>query len=173
MQLQKQHSRGALRERCSENMQQIFRRTPMLKFKQSSFIKITLQHGCSPVNLLHIFRTPFPKDTSGGLLLQLKYKKVTNLLSSQNKESLHLSSIDNGHLPALSSKVIGFFKKFRPLQLGFTHTKKYLISILSLYKSQSKTLFMSVGFFGSTVHLQIQFLSQIDCLFSQNQQFPL
>ena len=36
---------------------------------QSNFIKITLQHGCSPVNLLHIFRTPFPKNTSGGLSL--------------------------------------------------------------------------------------------------------
>ena len=29
----------------------------------------TLCHGCSPVNLLHIFRTPCPKNTSGGLLL--------------------------------------------------------------------------------------------------------
>ena len=26
---------------------------------QSNFIEITLQHGCSPVNLLNIFRTPF------------------------------------------------------------------------------------------------------------------
>ena len=34
-----------------------------------NFIEITLRHGCSPVNLLHIFRTPFPKNTSGGLLL--------------------------------------------------------------------------------------------------------
>ena len=25
--------------------------------------------GCSPVNLLHIFRTPFPSNTSGGLHL--------------------------------------------------------------------------------------------------------
>ena len=31
--------------------------------------KHTLRHGCSPVNLLHIFRTLFPKNTSGGLLL--------------------------------------------------------------------------------------------------------
>ena len=35
---------------------------------QSDFIEITLRHGCSPVNLLHIFRTPFPKNASGGLL---------------------------------------------------------------------------------------------------------
>ena len=28
----------------------------------------TLRHGCSPVSLLHIFRTPFLKNTSGRLL---------------------------------------------------------------------------------------------------------
>ena len=33
------------------------------------FNKIALRHGCSPVNLLHIFRTPFLKSTSGWLLL--------------------------------------------------------------------------------------------------------
>ena len=33
--------------------------------------EIPLRHGCSPVNLLHIFRTPFPKNTSGWLLLYL------------------------------------------------------------------------------------------------------
>ena len=30
---------------------------------------MTLQRGCSSVNMLHIFRTPFHKSTSGGLLL--------------------------------------------------------------------------------------------------------
>ena len=34
-----------------------------------NFIEITLWHGCSPVNLLHIFRTPFLKNGSGGLRL--------------------------------------------------------------------------------------------------------
>ena len=42
-----------------------------------SLIEITLRDGCFPVNLLRIFRTPFPKNTSGGLLLTL----VTLLLS--------------------------------------------------------------------------------------------
>ena len=36
---------------------------------QSNFIEITIRHGCSPVNLPHIFRTPFPRNTSGWLLL--------------------------------------------------------------------------------------------------------
>ena len=35
---------------------------------QSSFIEIALRHGCSPVNLLHIFRTHFTKNISGRLL---------------------------------------------------------------------------------------------------------
>ena len=38
---------------------------------QSNFIEIALRHECSPVNLLHIFRTRFPKNTSGSLLLYL------------------------------------------------------------------------------------------------------
>ena len=36
-----------------------------------NFSEITVPHGCSPLNLLHIFRTPFPKNTSGGLLCTL------------------------------------------------------------------------------------------------------
>ena len=38
---------------------------------QSSIIEITLGHSCSPVNLLHIFRTPFLKNTSRRLLLKI------------------------------------------------------------------------------------------------------
>ena len=36
---------------------------------QSNFIEIALRHGCSPENLLHVFRTTFSRDTSGWLLL--------------------------------------------------------------------------------------------------------
>ena len=35
---------------------------------QRNFIEVTLRFGCS-LNLLHIFRTPFAKNTSGRLLL--------------------------------------------------------------------------------------------------------
>ena len=38
-----------------------------------NFIEIELRHGCSPVNLLHIFRTPFPRNTSGWLLLKIEW----------------------------------------------------------------------------------------------------
>ena len=60
--------KGALKVR-----QKIYRRTPMPKcdFNKvpSNFIEMALSHGCFPVNLLHIFRTTFPRNTSGWLLL--------------------------------------------------------------------------------------------------------
>ena len=37
----------------------------------SNFFEIGLWHGCFPINLLHIFRKSFPKNTSGLLLLDL------------------------------------------------------------------------------------------------------
>ena len=36
---------------------------------QNNFIEIERRHGCSPGNLLEIFRTTFLKNTSGRLLL--------------------------------------------------------------------------------------------------------
>ena len=41
----------------------------MSKCDFNKFIKIAVRHGCSPVHLLHIFRTNFPKNNSGELLL--------------------------------------------------------------------------------------------------------
>ena len=57
-------------ERCFEKMQQACRKTSMPK---CDFNKVALQiahrHWCSPVNLMHILRTPFYKSSYGGLLL--------------------------------------------------------------------------------------------------------
>ena len=38
-----------------------------------NFIEITLCHGCSPVNLLHIFRSPFLKEHLRWLLLEKQF----------------------------------------------------------------------------------------------------
>ena len=71
--IQKQQPRGVPRTRCSENMQQIHRRTPMpnCDFNKVAFnfIEIALRYVFSPVKLLHIFRTTFLKNTFGLLLL--------------------------------------------------------------------------------------------------------
>ena len=57
----------------------------MLKcnFMQSNFIETTLQHGCSPINLLHIFKTSFPK------------KSCFLVLKTQG--FLHFKSFNNGY----------------------------------------------------------------------------
>ena len=54
-----------------------------------NFIEITLQHGCSPANLLYIFRNPFLKNTSGWLLLYVAFatfKQKTELVTSLQKQ---------------------------------------------------------------------------------------
>ena len=63
-------------KKCSENMQQIYRRTsmPECNFNKVVFcnvIEITLRHKCSPVNLPHIFRRSFYKNTSRRLPLTM------------------------------------------------------------------------------------------------------
>ena len=45
---------------------------------QRKFIETALRHGCSCVNLLHIFRTPFPKNTSEWLLMYLSQSLYHN-----------------------------------------------------------------------------------------------
>ena len=79
---QKQPPRGVHRKRCSRNMQKIYRRTPMP-------IPIT-SAWCSPVNLMHIFRIPFPKNTSEWLLLKL----WTFFPGSSQLQFWYISNID-------------------------------------------------------------------------------
>ena len=69
---QKQPSIGVLRKRCSENMQQIYRRSLMPKLH----VEIAFRHRCSPINLLHIFRIFLSKNTSGWLPLNYRVKQV-------------------------------------------------------------------------------------------------
>ena len=38
----------------------------------SNFIEVALRHGCSPLNLLHIFKTHFPKNTSRRMFLSVQ-----------------------------------------------------------------------------------------------------
>ena len=47
-----------------------------------NFIEIALRYGCSPVSLLHIFRKPFSRNTSGWLLLHVdsSFSKIKSLL---------------------------------------------------------------------------------------------
>ena len=65
---------------------------------QSNFIEIALRHGCSPVNLLHIFRTPFSRNTSGWLLLKsivLLYYSIFKVMSNGSLNLRHQSNCTN------------------------------------------------------------------------------
>ena len=46
-------------------------------------IEIAHQHGCSPVNILHIFGTPFSKNTSEGLFLEKLSEKAGKVIGKQ------------------------------------------------------------------------------------------
>ena len=89
----KHPSRGVLKKRCFENMQQIYRRTPMPKCMQSNSIEITFRHGCSPVNLLHIFRTLLLRNTSGQLLLTITIFALPRSNCSSTVIHTYISSV--------------------------------------------------------------------------------
>ena len=50
--------------------------------------EITLRHGCSPVNFLHIFIIYFPKNTSGWLLLKIPTNDLVKLAEFVLKSNL-------------------------------------------------------------------------------------
>ena len=63
-------------------------------------LQIPVRHWCSPVNLLHIFRTPFPKNTSGWLLLHISISSELNFVA-------------NGQTSYVIMLVQGLIKKLR------------------------------------------------------------
>ena len=54
-------------------------------------IEIALLHGFSPVNLLHIFRTPFSQNTTGWLLLQYIWTDYTKIQTDYWEKILLMS----------------------------------------------------------------------------------
>ena len=110
-------------KRFSENTQQTYWRTLMPKcdfnrvtFQLCNFIETALRHGCSPTNLLHIFRTPFPRNTSRWLLLKVG---VTQKL-------IHIDSI-----PSRRSRIseVLWKKLLRKCSKTFWKNWQYYISI--------------------------------------------
>ena len=73
---------SVLRKRCCENMQQIYRAAPMPK---CDFNKTALNLYWNLTSAWDTFRTPFPKNTSRGLLLFVKeyfqYKFKLHIMS--------------------------------------------------------------------------------------------
>ena len=69
--------KGVLKIRSKFTEERSYRSVISVKLL-SNFTETTLQHGCSPVNLPHIFRTHFPKNTFGWLLLKHKVRELNN-----------------------------------------------------------------------------------------------
>ena len=57
-----------------------------------NFIEVILRHGCSPVNLLYIFKTPFLKNTPGRLLLKLRSSRMLD--SNMRENGLNYLTLD-------------------------------------------------------------------------------
>ena len=72
---------------------------------QSNFIEITLRHGYSPESLLHIFRTPFYKNTPEGLLLSNCERNLANCGSSYS--GTFLRSFNDENFSAYSNFATG------------------------------------------------------------------
>ena len=89
--MQKQPSRGARKKGCFGVLKICSKFTvehpcrSVISIKlQSNFIEITLWHGCFPVNLLHMFRTPFLRNTCRLMLLYmlaLAIKYISEIVS--------------------------------------------------------------------------------------------
>ena len=65
---------------------------------QSNLVEIRLRHRCSPVNLLHFFRTPFSKNTPAWLFLKIIIS-ARRILSSVLPEKLLLKIPRQYHAP--------------------------------------------------------------------------
>ena len=95
-----------------------------------SFIEITLRHGCSRVNLLHIFETPFSKNTSRRLLLN--FKKLVRLCNKLDKFQ-KLFSIGNEKLQQMISSFRFYSIKESKKQLQESLSKSSMYVIYSYF----------------------------------------
>ena len=82
----------------------------------SKFIEITLRNRCSPVNLLHIFKTSFPTNMFKGLLPNLR----NNLPEILSENFFWIIS--------LNSEVCNFIKVARVVKLKLAFSEWFFIT---------------------------------------------
>ena len=84
-----------------------------------NFIEIALRHGYSPVNLLHISRIPFLKNTSGRLRLSfLRYLNFCLEILVKLKNSLtHFSPVSHFYTPWTTKGFLTFSGGYRNVTL--------------------------------------------------------
>ena len=58
-----------------------------------NFIEVALWHRCSPVNLLHIFRTPFPGNTRRVRYIPLEiFSRICQKTPPNQRKLIHVQS---------------------------------------------------------------------------------
>ena len=92
---------------------------------QSNFIEITLRHGCSPVNLRHILRTPFPRNTSRGRI------QTTSTSASAEAISTVIKLLKNTGIPVFS------YKLFYPFLLPIKKVRTSSVKVCRSYSAKS------------------------------------
>ena len=98
-----------------------------------NFIKIALHHGCSLVNFLLFFRTPFLKNTSGRLLLNLPNNKIISQIYRWQHVPLHTWLTLNVHKTFRGRPkhpFTSFFRRGKSLQLVHFYKHYFHIKLL-------------------------------------------
>ena len=67
------------------------------------FIEITLRHECSPINLVLIFRIPFHKNTSQGMLLNKSSNKIPKIIITTIIATIKLNLLKNKPIKSTKS----------------------------------------------------------------------
>ena len=128
---QKQWVRGVLSKSCFEIYSKFTGKHPcrsVISIKLlCNFFEITLRYGCYPVNLLHIFGTPFTKNTSGWLLLNsailfIFFRTITRLLP------IMLAKSQSAPAKPASSRGIYFLSCSKLLNIISLHVSPHIIS---------------------------------------------
>ena len=92
-----------------------------------NFVEIALRHGCSPVNLLHFFRTPFRKNTSGGMFLNI-YIHMDSKFFFGKKEFVVFCSI-----VVMSKKSIYSYSKISAIKKNWKNETKTSPRLRQIY----------------------------------------
>ena len=103
-----------------------------------NFIEITFRRGRSPVNLQHIFRTPFLKNTFGWLLLNYWFTEFINKILKNIYvlefqfwlkvillNMINIEYVDNSHVSNLKKTVSRISKAFKQTrQTNLVHDRR-------------------------------------------------
>ena len=117
---------------------------------QSSFIEIIFWYGCSPVNFLHIFRTPFHRTPLGGCFWRISLIIFINLWVRNRQSSKHVFPFKSDNcLRKLTSRTLRKLQE----QVNDWHTKKLFINTSSFLVKKFSCFFKNWTVFLIKIYL--------------------